>query len=94
MHRPVIPYEDALSNRVGWLAKVIYYHFYERGHLAADCTCGVRQMPKVISNFEKLTESEETSVPDTYYQNALRFVRGSPKGETTKDVNDSSQPNT
>ena len=91
MHPPVIPHEDARSNRVGWLAKVICYLCYERGHLAAECTCGIREMPKAISNFEKFTESEKTSVQDTYYQNALRFVRLGPEGEPTKDVNECSQ---
>ena len=89
---PAIPHEDESSNRVGWLAKVICYLCYDRGHLAADCTCGIREMPKVISNFEKLTDSERTSVPDTCYQNTLRFVRGRPESETEKDVDNTSQP--
>ena len=36
---------------------------------AAYYTYGIREMPKVISNFEKLTDSEKISVPDSYYQN-------------------------
>ena len=92
VHPPATPHEDARSNRVGWIAKVICYLCYERAHLAADCTCGIRGIPKVISNFEKLTDSEKTSVPDTYYQNALRFIRGSPDNYYAKDVGDTSQP--
>ena len=83
--------QDA-PNRVRWIAKVICYLCYERGHLAVDCIFGIRETPNVISNFEKLTDSEKTSVRDTYYQNALRLVRGLPEGEPTKDVNDTSQP--
>ena len=92
VHPHVIPHVDARSNRVGWLSKVICYVCYEGGHLAAGCTCGIREIPKVISNFEKLKNSEKTSVTDTYYQNALRFVRGRLEGEPTKDVSDSSKP--
>ena len=92
MHQPAIPHVDARSNRVDWSAKVIGYLCYERGHLTLGCTCDIREMPKVISNFENLTDSERTSVPDTFYQNALRFSRGRPEYEATKDVSDSSQP--
>ena len=59
--------------------------------MAADCTCGIREVPKVITNFEKLTNSEKMSVPDTHYQNALRFVERLPETETAKDVEDASQ---
>ena len=33
---PEFPHEDARSNGVGYLAKVICYLCYEHGHLAAD----------------------------------------------------------
>ena len=91
VYPPAILHENARSNRVGWLAKVICYLCYERGHLTADCTSGIRDMPKVISNFEKLSESEKTSVPDTYYQNDLCFVLVRPQFEPKKDVSDASQ---
>ena len=33
---PAVPHEDARSNQVVWLTKVICYLCYDRGHLAAD----------------------------------------------------------
>ena len=78
--------------RTGCLAKVICYLCYDRGHIAVDCTCGIGDMPKVISKFEKLSESEKKFIPDTYYQNVLCFFRGRPECEPTKDVSDASQP--
>ena len=69
----------------------IFYRFYVRDHLAVDCTSGIREIPKVISRFEKLRDSKKTTVLDNYYQKDLLFVRWRPEGEPANDVNDTIQ---
>jgi hypothetical protein len=91
---PGIPYEDGNSNRVGWLdttRKLICYLCYERGHKASDCKCGIRDMPKVVANYQKLTADEKVSVPDTYYRSALCFIKGRPENDLVEDVKKETQ---
>lgn len=51
---------------------------YGRHHLAAECTLPARDLERVISNYESLTDAERSRVPATMYWKAKAFVAGDP----------------
>jgi len=84
---PRVPGEDP-HRRVGWVDRqvaprvnrmhnprdllIICHECYEHGHIAPNCNLSVKNLYKVIINYEKLTPQEQSMVPSTSYVRVKR----------------------
>ena len=69
--RPYIAARQALT-------RLICYICYAIGHMASQCTCGLRDMERVKRNFEALTREEQANVPRRAYERALAYLADKP----------------
>ncbi len=81
-------------NRVGWAdsqprprQRLICHRCFEYDHTVLNCKLQVGEMTKVIKNYEALTASEKSRVPDTSYKAAKTFIEALEQARLKNDVN-------
>lgn len=73
---------SATPNRVGWIDKpsiaknaLVCHSCYEKAdHISPQCGLGLNEIDKVVVNYEALTESEKSRVPDKAYKAVKAFI--------------------
>ena len=73
---PYIRYDDGKSGRIGWAEKppLICYACYEEGHTSPQCPLKLSQLDQVVTNYEKLSDSDRKNVPGDAYKRAQAYL--------------------
>ena len=67
---------------------LICHTCYARGHISRQCILTLTQLSTVLSNYESLTDTEKSRVPDTSYKRVKYSLIGDPTLVTETPVGD------
>jgi len=92
-----VRFDTNQTTRPGWIddpskktqpTKIICHCCYAYGHIAPQCQSRLYNLRQTLENYEKLTEEEKKTVPDTSYESAKAYLEICAKKTGKPDAKD------